>query len=379
MECADTCNSCASCKAFVDNLRQKSQDFFTAENQQLLANIFEEALADRLTEEDAFTPPNPDMQYVSKLRALFSEEQMLRERRRARFCDKAFVPGCAGPDFPRSWTSNFRVEHAGHAKTGLKANLVPLALNTSFKKVVLNDVLPTAVPEFDRTAEDGTSFRIYRMGSVEVRTIQEPSSSEAVVAAFSLRQTAWQASSSGAQAAEGERLVKAKMYVEAIDGIGDLTNRIEGESDDLQAPWQSQRQEHCHYYVVLETNSGNVAVTEKCADGSITMVINPENLEDRNSLARLLYTTECREGSVSMREIKVFQASSQRQTAHGASPSDRKLYAKNLFKLASGKARLVRKSEKGAGKGVPQRREALGAAAVGPRRTYSRTVNYGQP
>ena len=39
-------------------------------------------------------------------------------------------------------------------------------------------VLPVAAPEFNKATEDGVVFRIYRIGSLEVRTIQEPGSSE---------------------------------------------------------------------------------------------------------------------------------------------------------------------------------------------------------
>jgi len=144
---------------------------------------------------------------------------------------------------------------------------------------------------------------------------------------------------------------------------------------ELESPWASLSLDHCQYYVVLETDASNVIVLEKLADGSVPTSVNPENLDDRNSLARLMYTAEKPEGAITVREIKVFQAQSARKTLHGgASPSECKLYAKSIFKVASGRARLVRRTPgKAVGKGKVQQQ----AVSIGERRTYSSTVRYG--
>lgn len=47
----------------------------------------------------------------------------------------------------------------------------PLLLGTSGPRG--QEVLPDTAPVFEKSAEDGTVFRIYRFGTLEVRTMQE--------------------------------------------------------------------------------------------------------------------------------------------------------------------------------------------------------------
>merc|ERR1712173_375574 len=111
-------------------------------------------------------------------------------------------------------------------------------------------------------------FRIYRFGSLEVRTIQAHNSEETVGAVFSVR--APKGTMVGKKdrcVDDDEKMVKATEYVERADE-GTVTNH--------------------HYYVVLETAKGNVIVTEKLRDGTVTWNENPRDLEDRTSLARVL-------------------------------------------------------------------------------------------
>ena len=55
------------------------------------------------------------------------------------------------------------------------------------------EVIPNATAEFQQVAEDGTTFRIYKLGSLEVRTIQEASKEEQVHQVFSSRAVSWNA------------------------------------------------------------------------------------------------------------------------------------------------------------------------------------------
>jgi len=368
--------------AFLQGLRRSAT--FRAEDKQLLSNLYKDQLSDRLLEGDAFVPPDPDLKYVSKLRALVCEEDLLRQKRKALFCDAAFIPEDPGSAFPRSWTSNFQLHQEGLStglvKKALKSGLVQLTSNVEFQRLVAKEVLPDTAPVFEKSAEDGTVFRIYRFGTLEVRTMQESTGNENVMAMFSMRPTSWTAKKGGKEAADSEKVVQAKMYVEAVDTIGNLTRSIQGSAaepkEELDAPWRSQKMDHCHYFLVLETDQGTTLITEKLSDGSVQMLVAPENAEERISLARLLYTHQSKEKTVSMREVKVFQAQSARCTAQGATASARKLYVGNLFKLASGKAFLVRKS-KGAGKG--RSKEPLRVPHAVPameRRTYSSKVKY---
>ena len=58
----------------------------------------------------------------------------------------------------------------------------------------------------------------------------------------------------------------------------------------------------CHYYTVLETKQGSIIVTEILENGEVSWLQNPNNLEDRNSLAKLLFQVDCKEG-VSVRDV----------------------------------------------------------------------------
>ena len=58
-----------------------------------------------------------------------------------------------------------------------------------------------------------------------------------------------------------------------------------------------------NYYTVLETKQGSVIVTEVLDDGSVSWVQNPNNLEDRNSLAKLLFQAEAK-NEVTLNEIQ---------------------------------------------------------------------------
>lgn len=39
--------------------------------------------------------------------------------------------------------------------------------------------------------------------------------------------------------------------------------------------WSPSRQDHCHYFLVLETDAGTTLLTEKLSDGTVQMLIQP--------------------------------------------------------------------------------------------------------
>ena len=61
-------------------------------------------------------------------------------------------------------------------------------------------------------------------------------------------------------------------------------------------------QASCHFYTVLETKQGSIIVTEILENGAVSWVQNPNNLEDRNSLAKLLFQVNCKE-HISVRDV----------------------------------------------------------------------------
>lgn len=182
----------------------------------------------------------------------------------------------------------------------LKSALVQLQVDSNFQQTLLDEVLPVAAPEFQKSTEDGIIFRIYRLGSLEVRTIQEPEGQEEVGVVFSTRAPTWDLSaskSSGKAIRDDEKVVRGRIYVEAID--------IET-ARRLDQKWSSKRLDYCHHYVVLETEEENVIVTEKFPDGTTMMVVNPEGVEDRNSLAKLLATAEdCKDMDVAVGKARL--------------------------------------------------------------------------
>ena len=180
----------ASCSASLDSLEARApmgQAFldgvldgsapFKPEDRHFLRNLYKDNLTDRTQEGDSFVPPDPDMKYVAKMRALVSEEEILRGKRLSLFCDAAFIPENPGAAFPRSWTSNFQVEQQGVStglvKKALRSGMVQLSLNPTFKNLIIHEMLPSTAPVFEKNSEDGCVYRIYRIGTMEIRTVQD--------------------------------------------------------------------------------------------------------------------------------------------------------------------------------------------------------------
>merc|ERR1712190_677111 len=137
---------------------------------------------------------------------------------------------------------------------------------------VLEQVLKSATPTFDKKTEDETRFRIYKLGSLEVRTTQEPDGKEFVGVVYSVQASDKKPS----RILDSERVVKVTEYVE-----------------------QARR-----FYVVLETEQGTAVVTEKLANGNVTWKENPVDLEGRNSLAKVTRTADYRCASITIRALK---------------------------------------------------------------------------
>lgn len=81
-----------------------------------------------------------------------------------------------------------------------------------------------------------------------------------------------------------------------------------------------------HYYVVLKTELGDSILTEKLMDGIVTWAENPENLEIRNSLAKVVRTTDWRGARLSVQDLKSQQFGETDQTG-SVSQAECKRYA----------------------------------------------------
>mmetsp|Transcript_39185 Transcript_39185/g.80149 ORF Transcript_39185/g.80149 Transcript_39185/m.80149 type:complete len:995 (-) Transcript_39185:151-3135(-) len=304
-------------KAFLKGLRERKYPGLKAEYEDLLLKVYESPECDRSEEGDAFVPPDPSMEYTSKIRSLVNEEKLLFERRQMHFFDKAFQVGNAGAEFPRSWTSRIQLEKDG-TKTDVsnkKMGLIKVDFDDTFAMVLTHDILPTAAPEFKKQTEDGSTFRIYQIGSLEVRTTQLKFGQEKVGAIFSSRAPEWQLKCNASNAAQEEKLQECKVFIEPADGH-----------------LQSGKQPH-HFYLVFKTVQENVIVVEQLSNGSRALAVNPQNLEDRNSLAKQLFTADCSAATIGA--LSAIQAQGGNMPV---SLSVRKQFAKMVFKQMTGQS-----------------------------------------
>jgi len=282
---------------------------FKAEDKNLLNGIFNPHLSDRREEGDQFVPPDKSAASLQALRELLAEEESVRKERTALFCSAAFSADVPGPLFPASWTVTI-----GISRSPVPEKARGLVLRPDYKAEahMFDHVLKSAVPVFDRCAEDGLRFRVYRFGSLEVRTTQEHQGAEVIGAVFS------RAQAQDAQGAEEhERVVKVTQYVESAPASrGAQRSGVPG----------------CRYYVLLDTEEGNVIMTEKLADGTAAWEENPKDLEDRNSLAKVIRSVDCRAAGITVRDMRAYQAAEEGRVGSG------KRYADGAYSQATGEA-----------------------------------------
>jgi len=145
----------------------------------LLQSIFHPALTDRRKEGDLFVPPSARHSYVQKLRALVKEEDSMRAKRTDAFFSTDFKMDAPGSLFPSSWTSS--IELAEDIRLALD---VVLQSCPEYKAEAHTLLKSMAAPVFDKTTEEGTRFRIYKSGRMELRTVQEFNGQEVVGAVF---------------------------------------------------------------------------------------------------------------------------------------------------------------------------------------------------
>jgi hypothetical protein len=304
--------------AFWSDLDVKGQSF-QEDDRELLLQIFQPRLSDRRLEGDRFVPPDVNSANMDKLRTLLKNEEFIRLKRKAYFFDKKFSAENPGPLFPSSWAASFKIAD-GNAK-GIQTKLVPRP-ELLAEADVLKHALSFASPVFSSQTEESVKFCIYRLGTLEVRTTQEPAGKEIIGAVFSaqagLETTAVRPIVTG-----HVKILRATLYVERF-----LATMRQGKAKLLR-----------RYYVVLETENGDKVVTQKVSDGKMTFEENPIALEDRNSLARVMLSVETTARS-SVDDFKEFQAGLVYRAKPGPpSLSDCKRYARAVLTFASDEAR----------------------------------------
>ena len=248
----------------------KADSVFTEDDKKLLSSVFNPFLSDRHEDGDCFLAPDTHSSHVSKLRNLVKEEESVRSRRVEHFCSTSFAMGNAGALFPASWTSEFEIARGQKALKALAGTAAGGALESRPEYVaaarMFDAVLKSSTPVFDQLTEDGVRFRIYRVGSIEVRTTQAHDGEEVVAAAFSVRSPV---RGDAKTMADGEQVVKVTQYIE------------------------STAKGACHTYVVLETEEGNMIVAELLDSQRPVFQENPTDLDDRNSLAKARLLADC--------------------------------------------------------------------------------------
>merc|ERR1719343_1697349 len=99
---------------------------------------------------------------------LVQQEQQLQQKRREHFFSSDFKAADPGALFPQSWKSSISLACAGSEGAALCARP-----EYKHQAAAFEQVLRSASPTFDKHLEDGSCFRIYRIGALEVRTTQQ--------------------------------------------------------------------------------------------------------------------------------------------------------------------------------------------------------------
>merc|ERR1719464_66306 len=165
-------------KAFWSNLDTELPSQFSADDKALLKRIFNPQLSDRRQEGDLFVPPDTSFAYVQKLRSLVKEEEAMQQQRREHFCSASFSVDEPGALFPASWAPLAKLE-------GITAEQLHARPDYKAQAHQFESTWKASEPTFNKLTEDGARFRIYKVGNVELRTIQEHDGEETVGAVFS--------------------------------------------------------------------------------------------------------------------------------------------------------------------------------------------------
>lgn len=168
-------------KAFWKSISGSSK-LLPEEDKRLMQAIFDPFMSDRRAEGDLFIPPVTSASYLEGLRDFVRKEEQLRQKRVDHFLSPQFNRNDAGPLFPGSWKPVLEI-----VQKQACASPNALCACTEYKQDVeaLQQQLTSTSLVFDKVAEDGLRFRIYVVGSLEVRTMSENDGKETIGAVFS--------------------------------------------------------------------------------------------------------------------------------------------------------------------------------------------------
>jgi len=300
---------------FWSNLDSSNGSVFKDDDRLLLAALFNPRMTDRRNDGDKFVPPDSSHTYLERMSNLMKQEDRVRLERQERFFSKKFVAADPGQLFPSFWKNYIEIDRkaTGTATEGM------LHERPDYKAEahIFEYVLPSVAPVFDKCTEEGMRFRVYKIGSLEVRTTQAVDEKEIVGAVFSCSQSTY-------SPMQGQPVEKTK----ATDQITKVTMYVERNRRLLSSH---------HYYVVMETEEANFMVAEMNSDGSVTWKENPVDLDVRNSLAKAFRAKDCRDITVNIRQVKGFSFHPVGAGSAILKPSTGKRYAQGLYDRACGK------------------------------------------
>mmetsp|Transcript_105606 Transcript_105606/g.256478 ORF Transcript_105606/g.256478 Transcript_105606/m.256478 type:complete len:835 (+) Transcript_105606:1-2505(+) len=272
-------------------------------NADVFRELFNPFLSDRRGEGDFFVSPDNSSTYMEKLRALIEKESKVRHQRKESFFSKDFEVGEPGPLFPASWAGSIKVGSGKIPKRSLHSY--------SGKSIDLKD-LKSMELFFDQSTEDGMRFRIYRRGSLEVRTEQPHGAKEAIGAVFS---------------ADAGKDVATETSVKDCELITLMTQYVSA-SESASA---GQAQDH-RYWLLLETEKENVIVTEKLQNGAVAWHENSVDLAKYAPHSRAVGSVSCTKAGITVGDMR------QHRTAHlskvAASATEVKRYAEDAYSRA---------------------------------------------
>uniref|UniRef100_A0A7S1MPA9 Uncharacterized protein n=1 Tax=Alexandrium catenella TaxID=2925 RepID=A0A7S1MPA9_ALECA len=309
--------------AFWKQLGPDASSVFASEDAKLLRALFNPHLSDRRDEGEVFIPPDTSREYVERLSGLLEEEGTIREQRQELFLSDAFSMQKPGPLFPTSWAQSFEITKGQEPEEPCQTGLLHPRPDYMGEVQRFKQVLVSTVPSFDKRTEDGARFRVYEVGSLQVRTIQQHGGEEVIRAFFSthaLQETP--AQDEDWSTSENNLVVRVTQYVETLEPAA--TKAVATERVRRPAPSQLR------FYVVLETELGDSIVMEKRRDQAASWRENPAGLEARSSLARVTRSVDTSGSGITLKHFKGEIGAG--DASQRSSESQR--YAEEVYKLA---------------------------------------------
>merc|ERR1712190_92754 len=243
---------------------------------------------------------------------MVNEEKRVQEARQRAFLDKSFAPSQHSPPFPYCWRANIGLAY-GKGTSRAVGEIVP---NRPLQKMTISSIgrdkiqgiLSSTKPCLNQTTEDGTRYRIYQKGDLEVRTIQEEGGQESIGAVFTMGKL-----SSGKKIRDSEKIVRATELVQAVpqvNGNGELAE--------------------CRYQAILETASKDTIFTEMLADGTVVWEENPNGLEQIHAASKVLNCMDGIRSGTTIAQMREYR------DGNATSPSTCKSYARGICSRANG-------------------------------------------